>query len=136
MTNSRFNRTLRTGIPILFGMLLVVNCVSEGGSGSGCASPVAPTQTQNSSSQNWVITGTVVEYRDSVETRVPDVTVRLKISGPHTQTSRNKTDINGEYRLEFYLRRGTVEVRPTKEGYTFSPLKPQQQHSKDFVVIK
>ena len=103
MTNSRFNRTLRTGIPILFGMLLVVNCVSEGGSGSGCASPVAPTQTQNSSSQNWVITGTVVEYRDSVETRVPDVTVRLKFLVPtHKRavirpTSMESTDWNFIY---------------------------------------
>ena len=69
MTNSKSNRVVRLGIPFLFGMLLVVNCGSEGSKGgSGCEMPNIPSQAPPSPK---VLGGTVREFRNSVVTRVP-----------------------------------------------------------------
>ena len=128
MTNSKSNRVIRMGIPFLFGMLLVVNCQTQsrssggGGStgGSGCESPNS-SHSDSTESQHWAITGTVVEYRNSVETRVPDVAITMTIVDPVAETRRTRTNVNGEYRVEFSASQGVVEVRPTKEGYRFDP---------------
>ncbi len=119
MTNSRFNRTLRTGIPILFGMMLVVNCVSEGGSGSGCASPVAPTQTPH---VQTVVSGTVFESRNGVVTNVPDVTLSVIINPQAAASNILKVKTNGGGNFRLHVGGvNSVEVRPSREGYRFNP---------------
>lgn len=134
MRNSVFDRTLRLGIPFLFGMLLVVNCQtqsrSSGGDGSrggsGCTSPNSSYQARSPKA----IGGTVRESRNSVVTSISDVAVTIIIQRPDPNGLEPprvldvvtvKTNTNRDFRLELDLQAREVVIRPSKEGYSFDP---------------
>ena len=128
MTNPGSNRALRMTIPFLFGMMLVVNCASEGSKGgSGCE---MPNMSQGGGAPRpKVVGGAIIESQGSGKTKVPGVAVTVTVKTHQSYGTKPrvlnvmtvKTDINGQFRLELSPRAGEVEVRPTKEGYRFDP---------------